>query len=116
VRSEKAANGRSLGLTMRRVELLPAADDDWSDANPTQLYRHFDESGILLYVGISLSTLTRLGQHEDNAHWFYRIKTVTIEYFKTRQAAEAAEDRAILAERPLHNIRRPREVYVNVNA
>jgi len=71
------------------------------------LYRHFDKNGVLLYVGISLSAINRLGQHKDNSHWFNEIKRVDIEIFKTREEVREAEKKAILKENPLHNIYRP---------
>jgi hypothetical protein len=49
------------------------------EKNMEHLYRHFDKDGTLLYVGISLSAINRLGQHKDNAHWFSSIKRVEIE-------------------------------------
>lgn len=70
---------------------------------PTQLYRHFDAEGRLLYVGVSLSAIARLGQHKK-APWFGRIATVTVENFPTRAAALSAEMRAIQRENPQHNI------------
>tara|TARA_R110000868_G_scaffold210464_1_gene460521 strand:- start:102 stop:656 length:555 start_codon:yes stop_codon:yes gene_type:complete len=73
-----------------------------------QLYRHFDQNGLLLYVGISLSSLNRLGQHKDNSHWFESISRVEIENFETRKEAIEAEAKAIFAEKPKHNIMRPR--------
>ncbi|HJV75458.1 MAG TPA: GIY-YIG nuclease family protein [Noviherbaspirillum sp.] len=74
------------------------------DRVKTALYRHFDKDGILLYVGISLSALTRLGQHRENAHWFNSISDVKMEFFDSRQEAIAAEKAAIKSERPRHNI------------
>ena len=68
------------------------------------LYRHFDHNGVLLYVGISLSTVQRLGQHRDHSHWFDAIVRVEIESFETRAAALDAEREAIRAEHPLCNI------------
>ncbi len=73
----------------------------------TQLYRHFDKEGNLLYVGISLSTLNRLGQHKDHSHWFAQISRVEIETFAKREDALEAEALAIHDEKPLHNIMRP---------
>ncbi len=69
----------------------------------TSLYRHFDESGSLLYVGISLSAVARLKQHMDAAHWSDRITSVKIEQHPTRSAALDAECAAIQLERPLWN-------------
>ena len=70
----------------------------------TQLYRHFSEDGTLLYVGISLSTLKRLGQHKQNSKWFAEIVTVTIEHYDCRQTAAAKECEAIQKEKPRYNI------------
>lgn len=68
------------------------------------LYRHFDKRGKLLYVGISLSALQRLGQHRENAHWYSEISKVTIHPFRDQASAENAERRAIKSEKPLHNV------------
>ena len=35
-----------------------------------QLYRHFDCDGVLLYVGISLSTVARLCEHKHSSKWY----------------------------------------------
>jgi predicted GIY-YIG superfamily endonuclease len=72
-----------------------------------QLYRHFNKDGVLLYVGISLSALNRLGQHSDHSHWFGAISRVEIENFPTRESALEAEALAIHDEKPLHNIMKP---------
>jgi hypothetical protein len=71
------------------------------------LYRHYDASGTLLYVGISLSALTRLEQHKASS-WFGNIARVDIQKFETRQEALEAERIAITSERPVHNIQRPK--------
>lgn len=73
----------------------------------TQLYRHFDADGNLLYVGISLSALKRLAQHSQSAQWYCQIARVSIEHFPTREEALDAEALAIHRENPLHNISRP---------
>lgn len=70
----------------------------------TSLYRHFNGEGQLLYVGISLSAIQRLGQHKEHSDWFESITRVTIEQFDTREEALEAERSAIFRERPLHNI------------
>ena len=67
------------------------------------LYRHFDEDGALLYVGISLSALNRLAAHIEDSAWYWSIATVKIEVHPTREAAEEAERQAIRNERPLFN-------------
>ena len=74
------------------------------------LYRHFDKTGALLYVGISLSTVKRLSEHKQGSHWYRDIVRVEIEHYETREEAIAAEIAAIRAENPLHNIQRHLEV------
>lgn len=69
----------------------------------TSLYRHFDEGGRLLYVGISLSAMNRLATHMSASDWRHQIATVKIETHPTRAAALAAEALAIKAERPIWN-------------
>lgn len=89
----------------------------------TTLYRHFDEEGALLYVGISLSWPARTKAHARGSRWFDRVARVEIERFPTRDEALIAERDAIKAEHPKFNIvhngagpakasvqRRPREI------
>ena len=67
------------------------------------LYRHFAEDGELLYIGISISAINRLGQHEDHSAWFNSIARVEIEHFDTRAEALEAEREAIQNENPKYN-------------
>lgn len=84
-----------------------------ASSGETQLYRHFNESGELLYVGISLSTVSRLAQHRNASHWFAEIASITVETFPTRIGALEAERKAILEENPIHNLKRPTRTDVN---
>jgi excisionase family DNA binding protein len=68
------------------------------------LYRHFDENGQLLYVGISLGAIERLRQHSFGSDWFDEIRTITMETFETRAEALEAERKAIKKENPKHNV------------
>ena len=70
----------------------------------TALYRHFDASGVLLYVGIAVCPLSRQKAHTCGAHWYGDIASISIEWHHTREQALAAEIDAIRQERPLHNI------------
>lgn len=67
------------------------------------LYRHFDAEGNLLYVGVSLSSLSRLRAHSHRSSWFRRVARIDLEHFDTRAQALAAESRAIANESPRHN-------------
>lgn len=71
----------------------------------SKLYRHYDEAGVLLYVGVSLNALNRLSQHKES-HWFHDIASVKIEGLPSREDALAAETKAIQAENPLYNIQK----------
>ena len=75
-----------------------------SNKKTTDLYRHFNSDGILLYAGISRSALERIGSHKSNSHWYESITRVEVEKFNTRMAASKAERLAIINEKPLHNV------------
>ena len=68
----------------------------------TDLYRHFNADGVLLYVGVSLSAIERLIGHRGSK-WSHEIANVTVEPFRSRNAALAAETKAIRIEKPLYN-------------
>jgi predicted DNA-binding transcriptional regulator AlpA len=72
---------------------------------PTCLYRHFDSSGALLYVGISLNALVRMSRHSRDSRWFDRVATITVERFPTRQEALLAERKAVATEKPPFNVK-----------
>jgi hypothetical protein len=69
------------------------------------LYRLYDADDTLLYVGISLSALTRAGQHRGQQPWWHEVARVDIEHLATddRREAERLEQQTIWSERPLYN-------------
>lgn len=69
----------------------------------TALYRHFDDQGRLLYVGISKHPTQRLSEHERASDWAPLISRIEIEWHDTRGDAETAEVHAIRHERPKFN-------------
>lgn len=71
----------------------------------TALYRVFDVSGMLLYVGISQNPDVRFGQHSQTKPWWRDVDVRKVEWHDTRAAAEAAERDAIKAEKPRWNQR-----------
>lgn len=73
--------------------------------NPTCfLYRHYDARGDLLYVGMSLSVMSRQFSHFKNAVWANSIYQIIIEPFSTRDELVEAEKLAIQIEFPKFNI------------
>lgn len=70
------------------------------------VYRAYDRSGDLLYVGVSLSAWMRLASHRTK-EWWTDVANITVEHFETIDEAGAAESAAILSEGPAHNVARP---------
>ena len=58
----------------------------------------------MLYVGISLRALNRLGQHRNHSAWFSSIARVEMEHYPSRPEVCEAERIAIADENPKHNI------------
>lgn len=76
---------------------------------PHALYRFFGDSGQLLYVGITNDMSRRMDQHADRKSWWTEVRGVAVEWYPDRASVLAAEQRAVIVERPLYNIRlRPR--------
>jgi predicted GIY-YIG superfamily endonuclease len=75
-------------------------------ALPTKLhalYRFYDRTDVLLYVGITMDLGSRMKQHKRDKPWWAGVANITVEHFPTRDEALAAEKRAIKEEGPLYN-------------
>jgi len=116
--SRRAMNGDWVAIEGDRISLLATVEElrearkavcddsiiEEESEVETELYRHFDSAGKLLYVGISLNTVARLAQHRNESNWFKQIDTIKIQHFPTRGAALRAELAAIRTEKPKYNI------------
>jgi hypothetical protein len=71
---------------------------------PCDLYRFYDASGQLLYVGISLHAAQRASEHRKDKAWWSDVARMEVQHLPTRHAALDAERTAIVNERPLHNV------------
>lgn len=71
--------------------------------NPHALYRFYDETGKLLYVGISVNPGARFAQHRSDKPWWAQIVDIKVQPMPSRGAALAAEREAIKNERPSYN-------------
>lgn len=71
---------------------------------PHALYRFFDASSVLLYIGITADPGSRWKQHRDDKPWWVDVGNITVETYPDRTSVLAAERAAILAEKPLHNV------------
>lgn len=72
-------------------------------ADMCALYRFYDESGRLLYVGMTGNLPQRIADHEVK-RWYTLVAEIKIEWFPHKAAARLAERRAISGERPRYNI------------
>ncbi|MHC3450833.1 GIY-YIG nuclease family protein [Streptomyces prasinus] len=70
----------------------------------TAVYRFFDKTGRLLYVGIAYDPAERWQHHAAKAKWWKEAVDNTIDWYDTRAEAERAEMTAIRYEKPIHNI------------
>lgn len=70
----------------------------------TALYRFFDASGSLLYVGITKNFGQRWLSHAKKKPWWPEAQRHTAEWFDTRREAEAAEKQAVVTETPKYNL------------
>lgn len=93
---------RTVDLPRRGIEVVPAAASGVSDQ--TALYRLYDKTGGLLYVGISNNVHNRIRTHRVDKFWGPNIARIAIEQHPTRAAALRAEETAIRRERPRHNV------------
>jgi excinuclease UvrABC nuclease subunit len=73
------------------------------NTSKTALYRHYNDTGELLYVGIAIYFNHRLSQHKKS-RWFEEINMVWVEWFDSKHDAALAELKAIQTENPKFNI------------
>lgn len=70
----------------------------------TALYRLHDAEGVLLYVGITTDPDRRFAEHAAGKHWWPQVARKSVEWYPDRFAAEIAEEAAIKAKNPRHNV------------
>lgn len=68
------------------------------------LYRFYDASDVLLYVGITVDPGARFKKHGSDKLWWSEVDRIGIDHFVTRLEALEAERKAIKSEQPLHNV------------
>jgi predicted GIY-YIG superfamily endonuclease len=103
---DNGCSPQALRAAMLRLGIDAGCIGDFgTEGERTALYRMYDTSAALLYIGITKDFGTRWKQHAESKAWYPEVQRQTVEWFDTRTAAEAAEETAIKAERPRHNIR-----------
>lgn len=68
------------------------------------LYRFFNASGELLYIGVTQDPQARFKSHQYDKSWFSEVASSTMEHFSSRQELIAAELAAIRRESPKYNV------------
>lgn len=74
------------------------------NGRPHALYRFYDRSDVLLYVGITVDPGARFKKHGGDKEWWTEVDRIGIEHYATRTEALEAERKAIKEEQPLHNV------------
>lgn len=73
-------------------------------AGRTALYRLFNTTGELLYVGVTNNLDVRYGAHATEKPWWHEVAERKVVWFESRDEALATETRAINDEKPRYNI------------
>lgn len=105
----------SMGLTYSQVQrYAPTTDlererrtrDLWSAK--TAVYRRYDASGVLLYIGITSDFKGRDAVHRALSPWWRHMARTEAEWFPDRESALESEANAIRAEDPIFNLQHGR--------
>lgn len=72
-------------------------------AGRTALYRFFNASDVLLYVGITADPEVRWRAHEVSQYWWKEVHRKELQWLPSRVEAEEAERRAIYCENPVYD-------------
>lgn len=82
----------------------------WADIQgPTAIYRAYDATDRLLYVGVTSNPVGRFSTHRHKKDWWRsQVVRIELEWLPSRTHAFAAEKVAIATENPIHNVSRPK--------
>lgn len=69
------------------------------------VYRVFDATGRLIYIGSTRDIVSRFAQHERLSWWHSLIADVTTSPYPSEEAVRVAEELAIQEEQPAFNVR-----------
>lgn len=70
---------------------------------PTSVYRYYDKTGVLLYVGITSRATARQREHNADKEWWAFVARQEVEHFPSRGAASDREKGLIRQFRPPFN-------------
>ena len=73
------------------------------DMSMHTLYRFYDASDTLLYIGITGNMPARMAQHRADKSWWPEVSVIRLEQFQSRAELQSAERESIRIERPKYN-------------
>lgn len=83
--------------------LAPKKKKKTTTAKSYDLYRHYNDNGELLYIGISINAFSRYSQHKKRK-FHKEIALMKIQKCSSREEALRLEKKAIIREKPIHNV------------
>lgn len=89
-----------------RMRLSRRNPEELVQAGPTWLYKAYNQSGNLLYVGITSQPTRRMTIHKCKSIWWEDKEKVTWQIFSSRKSAMQAETFIISSECPVFNVTR----------
>lgn len=72
-------------------------------ATPTSVYLYFDETDVLIYVGVTSRGTRRQREHNSDKEWWPFVSRQEVRHFDSRPEALAEERALIVAHRPPFN-------------
>lgn len=84
---------------MDDTSLLPASGE-----SAASVYRYYDSTGVLIYVGITKRGLARNLEHASRKEWWPFVATQEVEHFRTVDEARCRERELIHQNRPPFNV------------
>lgn len=85
------------------VSTLPVLSKSTRASLPTSVYKYYDKSGILIYVGITHGGILRNRQHNDSKAWWKYVAKQEVEHYPGRALAHKREVELIEKFRPPFN-------------
>lgn len=92
------------------------------DATPTSVYLYFDETDVLIYVGVTSRGVRRQREHNSDKEWWRWVARQEVKHFDNRPDALVEEKRLIVKHLPPFNVahnpthERSRSAYLGLQA
>lgn len=85
------------------MTIAPRPTDTKPETAPTSVYRYYDKSGVLLYVGITSRRTRRQLEHNSDKEWWPFVARQEVDHYPNRVEAEVQERGLIRRYRPPFN-------------